>query len=45
MICLDCFYFAIEEEVHYTIISNKLFKKGEKVAMGASGGKDSTGIL
>jgi len=44
LICLDCFYLAVEEEVHYTIISNELFKKGEKVALGASGGKDSTGI-
>ncbi len=33
----------MEEEVHYTIISNQLFKAGEKVALGASGGKDSTG--
>ena len=45
LICLECFYFAIEEEVHYTIISNNLFKSGEKVALGASGGKDSTGKL
>ena len=43
LICLECFYFAVEEEVHYTIISNDLFKKGERVALGASGGKDSTG--
>ena len=43
--CLDCFYLAVEEEVHYTIISNDLFKKGEKVALGASGGKDSTGTF
>ena len=35
----------MEEEVHYTIISNNLFKPGEKVALGASGGKDSTGIF
>ena len=43
LICLDCFYLAVEEEVHYTIVSNDLFKRGEKVALGASGGKDSTG--
>jgi cytoplasmic tRNA 2-thiolation protein 1 len=28
--------------VHHTIVSNNLFKSGEKVAIGASGGKDST---
>ena len=43
--CLDCFYVAVEEEVHYTITSNDLFKPGEKIALGASGGKDSTGTF
>mmetsp|Transcript_20734 Transcript_20734/g.18150 ORF Transcript_20734/g.18150 Transcript_20734/m.18150 type:complete len:149 (-) Transcript_20734:704-1150(-) len=42
LICLECFYTVFEEEIHYTIVSNKLFKAGEKVAIGASGGKDST---
>ncbi|CAD7013691.1 cytoplasmic tRNA 2-thiolation protein 1 [Ceratitis capitata] len=41
-LCKDCFFAAFEAEVHYTIISNDLFKKGEKVAVAASGGKDST---
>jgi cytoplasmic tRNA 2-thiolation protein 1 len=41
-ICLQCFYNCFEEEIHYTIISNKIFKAGEKVAIAASGGKDST---
>ena len=41
-ICLDCFYFVFEEEIHYTIVSNNLFKKGENIAVAASGGKDST---
>jgi cytoplasmic tRNA 2-thiolation protein 1 len=36
-ICLECFYTTLEEEVHYTIVSNELFKPGEKVAIGASG--------
>ena len=45
LICLDCFYSAVEEEVHYTIISNNLFTPGEKIALGASGGKDSTGLI
>eukprot|EP01017_Pseudomicrothorax_dubius_P047215 TRINITY_DN8441_c0_g2_i1.p1 TRINITY_DN8441_c0_g2~~TRINITY_DN8441_c0_g2_i1.p1 ORF type:complete len:153 (+),score=35.44 TRINITY_DN8441_c0_g2_i1:115-573(+) len=41
-ICLECFYSVFEEEIHYTIISNKLFNRGEKIAIAASGGKDST---
>lgn len=41
-ICTECFFEAFEDEIHYTIISNKLFKKGDRVAIGASGGKDST---
>jgi cytoplasmic tRNA 2-thiolation protein 1 len=52
-ICLECFYTTLEEEVHYTIVSNELFKPGDRVALGASGviikrinfkGKDSTVI-
>ena len=38
-LCKDCFYTTFETEIHHTIISNKLFEKGEKVAIGASGGK------
>eukprot|EP01024_Parvocaulis_polyphysoides_P036394 TRINITY_DN3236_c1_g2_i1.p1 TRINITY_DN3236_c1_g2~~TRINITY_DN3236_c1_g2_i1.p1 ORF type:complete len:410 (+),score=54.11 TRINITY_DN3236_c1_g2_i1:174-1232(+) len=41
-LCKECFYVALETEIHETIISNKLFKRGERVAIGASGGKDST---
>ncbi|CAH1798254.1 unnamed protein product [Owenia fusiformis] len=41
-LCKECFYFAFEEEIHKTIIDAKLFSRGEKVAIGASGGKDST---
>lgn len=33
---------AFELEVHYTITRAKLFKPGWKVAIAASGGKDST---
>ncbi|KAG8863728.1 nucleotidyltransferase [Tulasnella sp. 330] len=32
----------IRTEVHNTIIANQLFKPGDRVAIGASGGKDST---
>mmetsp|Transcript_72657 Transcript_72657/g.84393 ORF Transcript_72657/g.84393 Transcript_72657/m.84393 type:complete len:318 (-) Transcript_72657:62-1015(-) len=42
MICKECFYHVFEEEIHYTIVSNKLFKPGQKIAVAASGGKDST---
>lgn len=42
-LCKDCFYLAFETEVHETIVSNGLFRKrGERVALAASGGKDST---
>ncbi|GMH18917.1 hypothetical protein Nepgr_020758 [Nepenthes gracilis] len=41
-ICRDCFYSAFEEEVHNVIVGNQLFKRGERIAIGASGGKDST---
>lgn len=41
-ICKLCFYYVFETEIHNTIVSNNLFQKGEKIAVGASGGKDST---
>ncbi|KAG8218313.1 hypothetical protein J3R82DRAFT_3927 [Butyriboletus roseoflavus] len=41
-ICKECFFFVFETEVHHTITEAKLFKPGDKVAIGASGGKDST---
>ncbi|KAK9164642.1 hypothetical protein Syun_005544 [Stephania yunnanensis] len=41
-ICKECFYAAFEEEIHKVIVENQLFKPGERVAVGASGGKDST---
>ncbi|KAF2841824.1 ATP-binding domain-containing protein [Patellaria atrata CBS 101060] len=41
-LCKTCFINVFETEIHNTIISNKLFSRGEKVAIGASGGKDST---
>lgn len=42
MICRECFYHVFEEEIHQTITQNNLFRRGEKVAIAASGGKDST---
>ncbi|GJN22370.1 hypothetical protein PR202_gb09926 [Eleusine coracana subsp. coracana] len=41
-ICRECFYIVLEDEIHQTIVDNTLFKAGERVAIGASGGKDST---
>ncbi|GJM86935.1 hypothetical protein PR202_ga02839 [Eleusine coracana subsp. coracana] len=41
-ICRECFYIVFEDEIHQTIVDNTLFKAGERVAIGASGGKDST---
>jgi cytoplasmic tRNA 2-thiolation protein 1 len=41
-ICKSCFNEAFESEIHETIRVNKLFKPGDRVAIGASGGKDST---
>ena len=41
-LCQTCFFEAFETEIHNTIISNSLFRRGERIAIGASGGKDST---
>jgi len=41
-LCKECFFWAFETEVHHTIVTNGLFKRGDKVGIGASGGKDST---
>ncbi|KAK5136087.1 hypothetical protein LTR08_004137 [Meristemomyces frigidus] len=41
-ICAPCFIAIFEREVAETITANHLFQPGERVAIGASGGKDST---
>lgn len=41
-LCKECFFLAFETEIHNTIVENKLFKNGDRVAIAASGGKDST---
>lgn len=41
-LCKGCFIHIFEDEVHHTITSSELFFPGEQVAIGASGGKDST---
>ncbi|KAK0398314.1 hypothetical protein QR680_002530 [Steinernema hermaphroditum] len=40
--CVACFVKWFEEDVHKTILTCSIFKHGERVAIGASGGKDST---
>lgn len=44
-VCKDCFFSVFETEVHNTILSNELFKPGDKVAIGASGGKGTRVLL
>ncbi|KAH9816343.1 Cytoplasmic tRNA 2-thiolation protein 1 [Teratosphaeria destructans] len=41
-ICAPCFISTFEKEVAETVESIRLFQPGERVAIGASGGKDST---
>ncbi|KAK2814651.1 nucleotidyltransferase [Arthroderma sp. PD_2] len=41
-LCKECFLAIFEAETHETIKSSSLFMPGERVAIGASGGKDST---
>ncbi|KAJ2906475.1 hypothetical protein MKZ38_001456 [Zalerion maritima] len=41
-LCKVCFIKIFEDEVHHTITSSGLFRRGERIAIGASGGKDST---
>ncbi|KAJ3337224.1 nucleotidyltransferase [Gonapodya sp. JEL0774] len=39
MVCSQCFFLIFETEIHHTITHTNLFKRGERVAVGASGGK------
>ncbi|KAJ2850176.1 cytosolic thiouridylase subunit Ctu1 [Coemansia brasiliensis] len=41
-ICKECFFYVFETEIHHTIVDNRLFKPGDRIGIGASGGKDST---
>lgn len=41
-LCKECFISLFEEEIHHTITTTKLFSPGDRIAIGASGGKDST---
>ncbi|KAI9851373.1 MAG: nucleotidyltransferase [Thelocarpon superellum] len=41
-LCKACFLHVFEAEIHHTVSVNRLFQRGERIAIGASGGKDST---
>ena len=41
-LCKSCFIKVFETEIHTTITNSSLFYPGERIAIGASGGKDST---
>ena len=41
-LCKACFLTLFESEIHNTITASCLFRRGERIAIGASGGKDST---
>ncbi|KAI4275487.1 MAG: hypothetical protein LQ337_003200 [Flavoplaca oasis] len=41
-LCKPCFISLFETEIHNTITANSIFRPGERIAIGASGGKDST---
>lgn len=41
-ICRSCFFQVFEEEIHGTITKSQLFRRGDRVAIAVSGGKDST---
>lgn len=41
-LCKACFISIFEAEIHHTITTTSLFSPGDRIAIGASGGKDST---
>jgi cytoplasmic tRNA 2-thiolation protein 1 len=41
-LCKACFIAIFEAEIHHTITTTLLFSPGDRIAIGASGGKDST---
>jgi cytoplasmic tRNA 2-thiolation protein 1 len=41
-VCKACFFYVFEEEIHRTIVQAELFQPGDKVAIGASGGKGAS---
>ncbi|EPY19955.1 cytoplasmic tRNA 2-thiolation protein 1 [Strigomonas culicis] len=45
ILCQECFFSIFETEVHETIVKEELFQPNDVVALGASGGKDSTVLI
>ena len=43
--CKECFFYQFEEEVHRTIMEEKLFEKGDRIILAVSGGKDSKAMI
>src|SRR5450432_1159388 len=41
-LCKECFITIFEAEIHHTITTTSLFSPGDRIAICASGGKDST---
>lgn len=44
-LCKDCFFRTVEEDVQKTIKKHTLIRPGESIALGVSGGKDSSVML
>lgn len=44
-VCRECFVDLFEAEVHNTILAHNLFSPAETIAIGVSGGKDSSVLL
>lgn len=44
-LCKECFFFKVEEDVQKTIEKHALIHPGESIALGVSGGKDSSVML
>ncbi|KAG8627089.1 hypothetical protein KVT40_004572 [Elsinoe batatas] len=40
-LCAPCFLRTFEDLIYHTITTSRLFRSGERIAIGASGGKDS----
>lgn len=43
-VCRPCFFYVFETEIHNTIVHSNLFSRGDRVAIGASGGKGPSSL-
>jgi cytoplasmic tRNA 2-thiolation protein 1 len=39
MVCKECFYELFETEIHDALICGNVFTRGDRIAIGVSGGK------